>query len=143
MNSRSYCDFVDELVAKVGYPLTIFADNLSAHASRYTRDYLHVTHPQVGHIFNVPYRPDLNGIEHYWRPLKAEYRKRVCNFKANTACFSNRALVQEVFADQERRMPEFAKKCAHDGWQALYDAAPIADPHRQLAQLPVLKLKRR
>ena len=94
VNSRIYCDFIDEVVAKVGYPLTIFTDNLSAHNSKYTRDYLYVTHPQVGHIFNVPYRPDLNGIENYWQPLKTEYRKRVCNFKANTACFSNRDLVQ-------------------------------------------------
>jgi transposase len=116
LDSRIYCDFIDELVAKVGYPLTIFTDNLSAHDSQYTREYLFVTHPQVGHIFNVPYRPDLNGIELYWLPLKTEYRKRVCNYKANSAGFNNSDLVQELFVNQERNKPEFAKKCAADGW---------------------------
>ena len=45
VNSRFYCDFIDEIVAKVGYPLTIFTDNLAAHTSQYTKGYLIVTHP--------------------------------------------------------------------------------------------------
>ena len=116
VNSRLYCEFIDEIVAKVGYPLTIFTDNLGAHTSKYTRDTLFVNHPQVGHVFNVPYRPDLNGIESYWRPLKAEYRKKVCNFKANSASFNNAELVKEMFANLEKRKPGFAKKCADEGW---------------------------
>ena len=39
-------------------------------------------------IYNLPYRPDLNGIEHYWRDAKARYRKLLTHYRANNLNYS-------------------------------------------------------
>jgi transposase len=34
-------------------------------------------------FYNLPYRPDLNGIEMFWRDCKKVYRDRISMYKAN------------------------------------------------------------
>ena len=89
LNSKMYCEFVEQLVAKVGYPLTIFTDNMSAHKSQATQNILKERVPEVQHIYNVPYRADLNGIEQYWLLAKSWYRTEVVNRKAREERFNN------------------------------------------------------
>ena len=47
-------------------------------------------------IFNVPYRPDFNGIEFVWNGAKKEYRKRLDLLKANGEVWNNRLIVEKV-----------------------------------------------
>ena len=141
LDSKMYCQFLEQLVAKVGYPLTIFTDNMSAHTSRATQEYLAEHLPEVQHIFNVPYRADLNGIEQYWLLAKSWYRTAVVNHKARKEFFINRDLVQDIFQQIQEKKPWYARHCARDGWAKLEKATWIEDPKQKMQSHPVLKLR--
>ena len=47
-------------------------------------------------ILNIPFRPDLNGIERLWRSAKARYRAKVDNFKACHLKWDQMTLVKEI-----------------------------------------------
>lgn len=50
----------------------VFVDNASIHKGEKTRAYAAANNIQL--IYNVSYRPDLNGIEGFWREMKKIYR---------------------------------------------------------------------
>lgn len=47
-------------------------DNLSVHKTKRVLD--HLKEQDIEPVFNVPYSPELNGIELYWAALKKEYK---------------------------------------------------------------------
>ena len=75
-------DFLQELKAKYypDSPFTVFWDNCKIHTTRAVYTFCEAN--DITLIANVPYRPDLNGIEHIWGWAKHRYRGMVNNFKA-------------------------------------------------------------
>ena len=53
----------------------VFLDNASIHRSNVFLKYLNEELPHVKVIYNVSRRPDLNGIERFWKEMKNNYRK--------------------------------------------------------------------
>lgn len=143
LNSDMYCTFVEQLVEQTGVPLFIFTDNMSAHTSLHTQRYLAEHFPDVSHIFNVPYRADLNGIEQYWLLAKSWYRTKIINLKAKEEDFDNAKIVRDIFERIEAEKPWYAKKCAQDGWAKLENATWIQDPKQVMQSHPVLELKKK
>ena len=119
----------------IGRRTVIMMDNARIHVSRENMSWYAMRDIKI--IRNIPYRPDLMGIEVFWRLLKLKYRAWV------TA-----RLATGQFWDQQRLLTWFmheipdeaAKKCARDGIQNLMKAAPV-DPNRvQMRYLSVEEL---
>jgi transposase len=73
-------DFLKTLRAKSGKhkKLAVFWDNASIH-KKPAREVAPGLKIEV--IWNAPYRPDLNGIEFFWRRVKNAYRKEVTRLR--------------------------------------------------------------
>ena len=55
--------------------LVLFGDNSRVHQNEHVRDKAYSEGVHL--LFNVPYRPDMNGIEGVWKLAKHIYRKEV------------------------------------------------------------------
>jgi len=60
-----------------------------------------VTAPELGIevIRNAPYRPDLNGIEFFWRNTKMAYRKEITRLRSQNIYWDQVELVKAVVRD--------------------------------------------
>ena len=58
---------------------SVFLDNASIHRSKNVLQF--AAERGIDLLFNVPYRPDLNGIEYFWADMKKLYRRRVLDAK--------------------------------------------------------------
>ena len=58
-------------------------DNASSHRARTVKDYL--GHADITAVFNVPYHPQFNGIEHVFSDVRRRYRKTITMLKINGA----------------------------------------------------------
>ena len=54
--------------------IALFMDNCTVHHSKVVTEYLKVNN--IAAIFNVPYSPQYNPIEHYWGLVKNTSRGR-------------------------------------------------------------------
>ena len=91
-------DFLQRLRLRAGKhkPLAVFWDNASIHRTPGL-----VTAPQLGIevIKNAPYRPDLNGIEFFWRRIKCAYRKEVTRLRSHSLHWDQEELVKSLVQD--------------------------------------------
>ena len=72
-------------------------------------------------VNNLPYRPDLNGIELYWGAVKRVYRKKITNLVANWQTIDN----EQIVLDSLDSVPHSeARKAARCGWEAIDEAVP-------------------
>ena len=71
-------------------------DNCAIHKSWEVKHWLAENDPEMQLIYNIPYRPDLNGIELVWKDCKQRYRARVDYYKANNVSFDHQALVEDI-----------------------------------------------
>ena len=71
-------------------------DNCAIHKSWEVKHWLAENDPEMQLIYNIPYRPDLNGIELVWKDCKHRYRGRVDYYKANNVTFDHQALVEDI-----------------------------------------------
>ena len=71
-SSSDIIDFLRQLRARYnqGAKLAVFWDNCGIHKSHLVRSWLAEHDPELVLIFNIPYRPDLNGIELVWKDCK-------------------------------------------------------------------------
>lgn len=76
--------------------LAIFLDNARIHSGDYIRELVKPRRLDIRLIFNVPYRPDMMGVEFAWADIKRRYRKWVCQHKARGTVYDHRALVEDV-----------------------------------------------
>ena len=76
ITTKEFIEFVEILSVKFhGQDFAIFMDNLQVQK---TKDVLETCKRlKARPIFNVPYRPDFNGIENYFSLLKGEYKKLI------------------------------------------------------------------
>ena len=100
--------------------VAILWDNASSHRALTVRDYL--ASVDVAAIFNLPYHPQYNGIEHVFSDIKRRFRKRLTELKiAEVNDLNLEDLVKETFAETNRRVA--INQCMH-GWRELLAADP-------------------
>ena len=78
--------------------------------------------PDIRIIYNLPYRPDFNGIEVFWAAAKRDYRSRLDWIKANGKSLAQVELVQECVEGVD---DIFAKRFARAGWIRLFKGQPV------------------
>ena len=85
LKSADFEDFLRGLNAKMlGQKWGLFLDNASIHKSAWTRGVLNsLPGPSVPTVYNLVSRPDLNGIEIFWRYAKQMYRSTIDGHKVN------------------------------------------------------------
>jgi transposase len=69
--------------------IAVFLDNASIHKSKATQARAADPDINIKLIYNIPYRPDLNGIEFFWGYAKRAYRKHLMQYKAEGIRFDN------------------------------------------------------
>ena len=73
-NGHQFSEFMQRLSAKVvDRPMTVLLDNCKIHKTRQTSEVL--GREEIRVLWNVPYRPDLNGIEFVWAIAKRRFRQ--------------------------------------------------------------------
>ena len=71
--AQHFSEFMERLGAKVvGRPMTVLLDNCSIHRAQVTTEVL--DRQKIDVLWNVPYRPDLNGIEFVWAIAKRRFK---------------------------------------------------------------------
>jgi hypothetical protein len=101
-------------------PLVMFGDNAKVHNNARVRDWCGGN--DVDLLWNIPYRPEGNGIEGVWRIAKARYRAELARRLVNEERVDNLALVLEVLTSITN---DDCKKEAMQGWQRLMAMAPV------------------
>ena len=101
--------------------VAIFLDNASIHRAQIAKEA--AADIGVRLIYNIPYRPDLNGIELLWRRAKVAYYNLVDSWRAQGLRTWNqddivRKCVEEVQHAHIRGI-------ADGGWSRLYLAEPV------------------
>ena len=119
-------NFVDILEAvREAYPersIAIFLDNLSAHKCSSVRATAALLDIEL--IFNIPYQPQLNGIEFYWGEAKRRYRATIGENKINQYSYDNFQVVNEVLKGCD---DVIAIGAAKQGLKNLENARPIQE----------------
>jgi hypothetical protein len=73
-------------------------------------------------LYNLPYRPELNGVELFWADAKRRYRKAVLRYKATRHGWDQMTLASTCVNE----VPvESARWYANLGWRALLEAEPL------------------
>ena len=100
-----------------GYKWAIYIDNAAIHLHENVMSWCQSNNVPV--CLNAKYRPDLMGIEFFWRLAKAKYRQDLTESYVRAVHIDNVRMVQDILngIDNER-----AKKWALVGWQHLYNA---------------------
>ena len=92
-------------------------DNASIHTKKEVPEWC--AKNDVPITWNTPYRPDLMGIEFFWREAKQRYRRELTEHYVGSRHIDNLKLVKDVCRSVT---DENAKKWALLGWQHLYNA---------------------
>jgi hypothetical protein len=71
-NGDAFAAFLERLALKARRPLTVLLDNCRIHSTRAVKDV--VRRCDIKLIFNVPYHPELNGIELVWAIAKKRFK---------------------------------------------------------------------
>jgi hypothetical protein len=71
---------------------------------------------------NIPYRPDLNGIERVWAVAKRHYRDKLAQKLVMKGPYSNLQLVNEAL---DAVTDDQCKEMAASGWMRLFNSSPI------------------
>ena len=100
-----------------GRPWAVFWDNARTHTAEVVRDYLERF--DIPCVFNVPYEPQLNGIETLWAHQKREYRRLLTDAKTGSERFVAREIVERLqrWSQRESRM---VSKAANEGWRNVF-----------------------
>jgi hypothetical protein len=107
--------------AEVPQRFAVFWDNASIHKTKEVQ--ASAKRLGIPLLYNLPYRPDLNGIELHWRRCKQRWGALIDSFRANGLDkWSPLGTVENVCTGVER---ELVQRSAQSGWLALRDAEPI------------------
>ena len=94
-----------------GYKWGVFMDNASIHNNQTIKDWFALK--KIPLIWNSPYRPDLNGIEFFWRQAKLAYRKDLTELYSTKLEFDNLKFTTDTL---DAISHGDAKKWAKIGW---------------------------
>jgi len=90
--------------------LALFLDNLSVHKTKSVRKAMEDL--DISPIYNVPYSPQFNGIEHYWSLSKQKYRKKLLMLTTEGETVNIRELVEKSILEVG---DQAVKGCARHG----------------------------
>jgi hypothetical protein len=107
----------------------VLLDNASIHKTRAVKAFALAN--GITLIYNLPYRPDLNGIEFFWAQCKAKYRREIKGLKASFVKWDNLTLAQAVVDSVPKPL---VKSCAQKGWDNMA-AATNVDPYHALSEM--------
>ena len=104
--------------------MVVFLDNMRSHHAKVVSEEIEGELPRlpIHLVYNVPYRPDLNGIEAVWAVAKREYRRRLDAFKARGLEWDNHAVVKDCMDSVKNST---ARRFAKAGWRRLRRAVPV------------------
>ena len=75
IDSDAFISFIEGLVAQnQSEEITLFLDNATIHRSKKVTSFLKDSGIEA--IYNVPYSPQFNPIEHVWAQVKAVFKRR-------------------------------------------------------------------
>ena len=75
--------------------VVLFGDNSTLHNNHFVTEV--ASDEQFEMLFNIPYRPDLNGIEGLWRHAKSIYKTEVARLHTGQQKVNNLEVVKWVF----------------------------------------------
>jgi hypothetical protein len=100
--------------------ICLFWDNCKIHLSHLVRDC--ASDNNIVMLQNIPYRPDLNGIERVWAVAKRHYRDKLAQKLVMKGPYSNLQLVNEAL---DAVTDDQCKEMAASGWMRLFNSSPI------------------
>ena len=111
INTEVFLAFVKQVAQKVnGSDFALFLDNLNVHKTKEAK--LLFESLNITEIFNVPYCPQLNGIESYFSQVKATYKKMLLQLVIKEAPYDTVGLIkksiQSVSDDNVKRCVRYA-----------------------------------
>ena len=107
----------------MGKKWALFLDNASIHSSKATKRFLNeLPGGTVPVLYNLVSRPDLNGIEVFWRYAKLFYRSTTDGHKVNGREWDQLTVVASSI---ESVSSQKAKDAAAEGWKNLENAKPV------------------
>ena len=92
--------------------IAVFWDNATIHRSHETTRYASEV-VKIKLVRNIPYRPDLNGIERFWAMCKRQYKKQIGRVLTQGLNWTNQTEVEVVL---DNIYPQHASACAHQGF---------------------------
>ena len=100
-NAQDMIDVLKAIRAEYGPKpkLALFMDNARIHRANIVRDEAAGPEINIELVWNIAYRPDLNGIELVWRRAKWLYKAKVDWLKAQNRSWDPTGVVEAVMAD--------------------------------------------
>jgi len=118
IKTAEYIEFLNLIkTANKDSQVVIFADNLSVHKTKKSREAL--TELGFECIYNVPYSPEFNGIELLWAAVKRQYKKKVHQKMTSNGYIDVEAQIVESMKEVD---PDLAKRCAASGRRRILNA---------------------
>ena len=105
-----------------GVKVALFWDNCWIHQANIVKELAQLPEIDIELVFNLPYRPDCNGIELLWREAKRWYRGEADRLKAQAINWDQIGLVQHILEGIEDKI--VARQARH-GEEAIGLAEPI------------------
>ena len=119
--------FLNCLKAKFGnIKFAVFLDNAKIHDNEWLR--AHAYDIGVPLIFNLTYRPELNGIENLWQHTKIAYKKHITHCKYTGKSWNNVAVAERLILQVPR---ETIVKGLEKGMHNILNAKPILPRHAE------------
>jgi len=117
LKSNDFIDFVRVLKQKVlPAKLAIFTDNCSIHKSKKVKAY--IKEENIPMVFNIPYKPEWNGIEFLWAYYKFHFRKDLLDAKVE----NETTLLSDIISSIETTLSKpMIKRIASKGWKNLFE----------------------
>ena len=116
--------FLKVLKARYGkVKFAVFLDNATIHTSDATR--LYASDLGIPLIFNLPYRPEYNGLENLWLHTKAEYKTTVLAWRYQGVSWDNAELAAKLI---EKVDTQVLVKGLQRGLENLVNAKPAKKP---------------
>ena len=91
----------------------IFWDNCSTHRSLIVKEFLERYNIPV--VFNLPYKPELNGIECLWSAQKSQFRKTITDKKINQEVLDVMKSVIDIQKETQNKK-QMVKRITNYGW---------------------------
>ncbi len=120
-NGQQFSEYLERLHALVAdQPMAVLLDNCKIHKARVTTEV--VERLDINMIWNVPYRPDLNGIEFVWAIAKRRFRQLQLQRMMGTLNRTFEECVDQAMADLTQ---EQISNCCRHGLSNILNAEII------------------
>ena len=127
-------EFLKELKETTDRPFVVLLDNATVHTAKKNVEYCEANGIKL--IRNVAYRPDFNGIEQFWKLLKAKYRPVVRSHLVRNERWNQAKLLEKLMLEVD---DEKVKDCARFGLRQIKKGKavePICGLDRQIKEAP-------